>query len=129
MNSIDIKELRVLTEEFVAAEPDRIGTEGFWQTPLLVSAPIDERFDILPQVAFNEHMLPRDLLPSAPDRQRSVPGQPVRPGMSRWILQEHTLPASLEAPGRSQFRSLSCDEREASPQKQHVNDPGEAPGG
>ena len=65
MNSIDIKELRVLTEAFVAAEPDRIGTEGFWQTPLLVSAPIDERFDILPQVAFNEHMLPRDLLPSA----------------------------------------------------------------
>jgi epoxyqueuosine reductase QueG len=57
--------LRNFTEEYVAAEPDRIGTEGFWQTPLLASAPIDERFDILPQVAFNEHIHPHDLLPSA----------------------------------------------------------------
>ena len=65
MSSIRIQDLRNFVEEYVAAEPDRIGTEGFWQTPLLVSAPIDERFDILPQVAFNEHMHPNDLLPSA----------------------------------------------------------------
>jgi len=65
MININIKDLRNFAEEYVAAEPDRIGTDGFWQTPLLVSAPIDVRFDILPKVAFNEHMHPHDLLPSA----------------------------------------------------------------
>lgn len=65
MSDIPIEKLRSFAEAFVAAEPNRSGTEGFWQAPLLVSAPIDERFDILPQVAFNEHMHPHDLLPSA----------------------------------------------------------------
>ena len=65
MNNIDIHELRKLATDFVAAEPARRGTEGFWQTPLLVSALIDERFDILPQIAFREHLHPRDLLPTA----------------------------------------------------------------
>ncbi len=65
MINISIQGLRNFAEEYVATEPDRIGTEGWWQTPLLVSTPIDERFDILPQVVFNEHMHPQDLLPSA----------------------------------------------------------------
>ncbi len=65
MINISIQGLRDFAEEYVATEPDRIGTEGWWQTPLLVSTPIDERFDILPQIAFNEHMHPQDLLPSA----------------------------------------------------------------
>ena len=65
MDSINIKELRMLTEEYVAAEPARMGIEDFWQTPLLVSASLDDRFDILPQMAFNEHMHPHDLLPTA----------------------------------------------------------------
>jgi len=57
--------LRNLAIDFVAAEPARSGTEGYWQAPLLVSAPIDERFDLLPQIAFNRHMHPYDLLPTA----------------------------------------------------------------
>jgi len=65
MNKINIDELRMLAEEYVAAEPDRMGIEGFWQTPLLVSALIDERFDILPQIAFEEHLRPHELLSSA----------------------------------------------------------------
>jgi len=65
MNKINIDELRMLAEEYVAAEPDRMGIEGFWQAPLLVSALIDERFDILPQIAFEEHLRPHELLPSA----------------------------------------------------------------
>jgi len=65
MNRLDINGLRKFADEYVAAEPARTGTEGFWQTPLLVSAPIDERFDLLPQIAFNEHMHPRDLLATA----------------------------------------------------------------
>jgi epoxyqueuosine reductase QueG len=65
MSDILIERLRSLAADFVAAEPDRIGTEGFWKAPLLVSAPVDDRFDILPQVASDEHLHPRDLLPSA----------------------------------------------------------------
>jgi epoxyqueuosine reductase QueG len=65
MNKIHIDELRTLAEEYIASEPARMGIEGFWQTPLLVSALIDERFDILPQIAFNEHLHPHELLPSA----------------------------------------------------------------
>ncbi len=65
MNDVQIEELRQFAVEFVAAEPDRLGGNNFWQEPLLVSAPIDERFDILPQIAFNEHLHPHDLLPTA----------------------------------------------------------------
>jgi epoxyqueuosine reductase len=62
---MDIKELRMMAEDFVAVEPTRTGTAGFWQTPLLASAPIDARFDILPQIAFSGHLHPRDLLATA----------------------------------------------------------------
>ena len=65
MNDIDIGELRNSAIDFVAAEPSRSNTEDYWRTPLLVSAPIDERFDLLPQIAFNRHMHPYDLLPTA----------------------------------------------------------------
>lgn len=65
MSEITIKDLRVLTEEYVSAEPSRLGTEGWWQTPILASAPIDQRFDILPQIALDDHIHPYDLLPTA----------------------------------------------------------------
>ena len=65
MSKINIEELRRLAENFVAVEPDRMGIEGFWQTPLLVSAPVDDRFDVLPQIAFDEHIHPHELLPTA----------------------------------------------------------------
>jgi len=65
MSKINIDDLRLLAEEFVVAEPARMGIEGFWKTPLLVSASLDDRFDILPQMTFDEHMHPHDLLPTA----------------------------------------------------------------
>ena len=65
MNRIDISSLRKFAEEYVASEPARMDIEGFWQTPLVVSALIDERFDILPQIAFEEHLHPHELLPTA----------------------------------------------------------------
>ena len=65
MNRIDIDSLRKFAEEYVASEPARMDIEGFWQTPLLVSALINERFDILPQIAFEEHLHPHELLPTA----------------------------------------------------------------
>ena len=65
MSNLNIQDLRNFADGYVAAEPDRIVTEGFWKPPLVVSASIDERFEILPKVAFNEHLHPCDLLPSA----------------------------------------------------------------
>ncbi len=65
MNRIDINELRILAEEYVASEPARGSMEGFWQTPLLAGVPLGDRFDMLPQIAFDAHMHPHDLLPTA----------------------------------------------------------------
>jgi epoxyqueuosine reductase len=62
---LGIETLREFTERFVAKEQERLGTDGWWQRPLLVSASIDGRFDRLPHIAYNEHIHPRDLLPAA----------------------------------------------------------------
>jgi len=64
-NPITVDDLRKFAETFVAKEPGRLGTDGWWQTPLLTAAPIDERFDQLPQIAAGDHLLPWDLLPTA----------------------------------------------------------------
>jgi len=61
---VPVKDLREVGEKVVAEEPSRLGTEGWWQRPLLVAAPADERFEILPKIAFEEHWRPRDLLPT-----------------------------------------------------------------
>jgi epoxyqueuosine reductase len=64
-SDLPIEKLRTLAEEYVVSEPVRMSVESFWQKPLLVSAPIDDRFEILPQIAFDEHLHPRDLLATA----------------------------------------------------------------
>jgi len=38
---------------------------GWWRKPLLATATIDERFDILPRIAAPDHLKPSDLLPTA----------------------------------------------------------------
>ena len=62
---ITVDELRNFAETFVAREPQRLGSDGWWQSPLLATAPVDSRFDQLPQIAADDHVLPHDLLPSA----------------------------------------------------------------
>jgi epoxyqueuosine reductase len=64
-SQITIHVLRLFLERFVEGGPERSGTEGWWQKPLMVSARVDKRFDRLPEIAYHEHLLPRDLLPSA----------------------------------------------------------------
>ena len=64
-SNITVEELRKFAEAYVAGEPGRLGTDGWWQTPLLVTAPVDSRFDQLPQIAADDHVLPKDLLPGA----------------------------------------------------------------
>ncbi len=62
---ITVEELRNFAEKFVADEPGRLKTDGWWQTPLLATASVDSRFDQLPQIAADDHLYPRDLLPTA----------------------------------------------------------------
>jgi len=62
---VRVGDLREVAEKFVAEEPSRLGTEGWWRKPLLAAAPVDERFEILPKIAFEEHWQPKDLLPTA----------------------------------------------------------------
>lgn len=61
---ITINTLREYLETFVENESMRI-KKGWWRKPLMVSARIDDRFDRLPEIAYHEHMLPKDLLLSA----------------------------------------------------------------
>jgi len=64
-NKISIEDLRTFIEKFVVEEPERSEAAAWWQTPLLTAAPLDERFDQLPQIAADGHLHPRDLLPTA----------------------------------------------------------------
>ena len=64
MASMSVQELRRLAEEFVAAEPGRLGQAGWWRRPLLATAPVDARFDALRRIAAADHLHPRDLLPT-----------------------------------------------------------------
>jgi len=62
---VSVRGLREVAETCVAEELSRLGTEGWWRKPLLAAAPADERFEILPKIAFEEHWKPKDLLPTA----------------------------------------------------------------
>jgi epoxyqueuosine reductase QueG len=53
--------LRVLATDFVSSYPMRQGVTGFWRKPLLVTARVNERFDILPKIAGSEHLHPLNL--------------------------------------------------------------------
>jgi epoxyqueuosine reductase len=65
VNIPSISELRNFLEAYVAEEPARLNHKGWWRKPLLVSSPIDKRFDVLPEIAMDEHLHPQDLLKTA----------------------------------------------------------------
>ena len=65
MKHLNINTLRDFAQDFVAAEPQRIKADGWWQPPLLVSAPVDARFGRLAQIAAEDHLHPTDLLADA----------------------------------------------------------------
>ena len=63
--NVTVESLREFAERFGETEAERPGIERWWQSPLLVSASVDRRFDQLPEIAYHEHIYPRDLLPTA----------------------------------------------------------------
>ena len=60
-----VEELRLLVENYVLEYPREHGLRNWWRRPLLATAPVDERFDILPRIAAPDHAQPVDLLPEA----------------------------------------------------------------
>jgi epoxyqueuosine reductase QueG len=57
--------LRGMAKEFVYSYPSETNIRNWWRKPLLATAQADERFKVLPKIASDEHILPRELLPSA----------------------------------------------------------------
>lgn len=62
---ISIADLKSLAETYVDRYPGSFDERPIWRPPLMASAAVDERFDILPRIAAPDHLLPRDLLASA----------------------------------------------------------------
>ncbi|MDJ0783143.1 MAG: hypothetical protein QNJ22_14295 [Desulfosarcinaceae bacterium] len=62
---VSISDIRTEVASYVAAFPQKSGDPAIWRPPLVAAARADERFDILPRIAADDHALPRDLLPSA----------------------------------------------------------------
>ena len=60
-----VEKLRRFVEIFVEKYPREHGLRGWWRQPLLATAPVDERFEILPRIAAPDHAQPIDLLPEA----------------------------------------------------------------
>ena len=65
MKRITIADLEAVLDDLVQRAPGRFGLQGWWQKPLIAAAPIDQRFDVLPQIAADDHLHPYDLLPTA----------------------------------------------------------------
>ncbi len=63
--SVTPDNFRILIEDYVAEYHKKTGERDIWRKPLLATAKTDDRFDILPIIAADDHVLPRDLLPSA----------------------------------------------------------------
>jgi len=63
--SVQPDDLRMLIEDYVTVYPGKNRVQNIWRKPILATAKADDRFDILPQIAAMDHVLPRDLLPSA----------------------------------------------------------------
>jgi len=60
---ITINDIRHLIETYVAVYPEQNNEKNIWRIPLTATARVDHRFDILPRIASNDHVLPEDLLP------------------------------------------------------------------
>ncbi len=59
---MNLSELRKLVTDFTCKRIERKQLPNWWREPLLATAEADGRFDILPEIAAGNHMLPGELL-------------------------------------------------------------------
>jgi len=60
--SVTSGDLRSFIETYINDYPKAAAEKNIWQSPLLVTAKADRRFDILSQIAADDHALPNELL-------------------------------------------------------------------
>jgi epoxyqueuosine reductase QueG len=61
-NHVTAGDVGKFIENYVKAYPENTGQKNIWRSPLSVTARADSRFDILPEIAADDHVLPRDIL-------------------------------------------------------------------
>jgi epoxyqueuosine reductase len=61
---VTYSDLSAVIDTYVKEYPKVTGQKNIWRKPLMVTARADERFDILPDIAADDHVLPKDLLPT-----------------------------------------------------------------
>ena len=59
---VSADDLRYALEDAVQTYSQKTDVRPFWRNPLLATAVVDDRFDMLPRIAAEDHVLPRDLL-------------------------------------------------------------------
>lgn len=62
---VTVQEIRRLCQEFVSGYRGTRSGNLWWRAPILASAEVDDRFEMLPGIAAPDHLHPRELLPSA----------------------------------------------------------------
>ncbi len=65
MGDVTVQEIRGLAEGFASGYRGRRSGNRWWGAPLSASAKVDDRFELLPQIAASDHLHPYELLPSA----------------------------------------------------------------
>lgn len=61
---VTFADLKSFIEKYVWEYPLLTGEQNIWRPPLLATAGVDERFNILPRIAAPDHSLPKDMLPT-----------------------------------------------------------------
>ncbi len=62
---VTVEEIRGLAGAFVSGYGCAPWRKLWWRAPLLASANVDDRFELLPRIAASDHLHPWELLPSA----------------------------------------------------------------
>jgi epoxyqueuosine reductase QueG len=56
MQNLTVSRLRKMAEDYVAAGPERLKSQGWWRKPLLATARVDARFDRLIPFWSHKHL-------------------------------------------------------------------------
>ncbi|MFH1135797.1 MAG: epoxyqueuosine reductase [Pseudomonadota bacterium] len=62
---LGVDDLRRELTRYVTEYPETFHERDWWRPPLLATARVDQRFEILPRIAADNHWLPTDLMPTA----------------------------------------------------------------
>ncbi len=62
---MNIDEIRQPFKRYVKDYPKKFNETDWWREPLMATGRVDERFEMLPRIAAENHWLPKDIMPTA----------------------------------------------------------------